>query len=652
MRLKTPAACLLLLAPPLIWQWGDAAVDTPALREAAGYYRLGSTPKALETCLAALDKNPSDKDLYSYALEILPDGSSEHAGTLRRITAKASAHKPGEYIYYLGFCKLFRGAGQGPQALANCKKAKALNPVSWPVYRELGLTYSANGDGARALDTLTQGVELFPDNYKAHYYLAAEYERLNDDAAALKNFRKALALAGTSKELDAQAYSGRIRDAIMKLAAKPAKKPAPAGPAAKPITPAAQKKLFEACAREAENLKKRGDTAGVEKKLADCSALSPQEPRIKIDRAGYLMRLGKYEAAAGEYRKAAALFGGNDPMAAFCHLKTAQIYFKLNDIPKAVLYYTKTLEINKTDLNAMLGLAAACEAKADLKKAAGLYARVLKADPANAKARERLDEINFNLLSNSRLLDELRSRGAADDKKTTVSPEDLMLLKAMRLAERDGAVDYLLSKTAYTKGFFAEKQEPDRIRIMLALTGFKSYQSYLTRDAIGFFERKGITLRDVFALRDLKGLPIFDPGGRLTEEGMQAYRRAKTGEKTWLTNYEAVSTPEEERLTAEAGELLNSGFMEISEPEYLWLKKVTECPDDVLQSAPCDIKLLKMQRTVKYFLPGETKLALYIGRYRAGDTEMSGLTRSTSFFGSGGTAKRRFCHQGKIWMGE
>ncbi|MEI7482094.1 MAG: tetratricopeptide repeat protein [Elusimicrobiota bacterium] len=661
MRIKIHIACVLLLAPPLTNQGWGAAEDAPALREAAGYYQLGSTGKALDVCITALNKNPADKNLYSYALEILPEGPSTHAAALREITDKAYANKTDEYIYYLGFCKLFRGAGQLPQALSNCKKARALDPTSWTVYRELGLTYSASGDGARAVATLTQGAELSQDNYKAYYYLADEHERLKNDTDALENYRKSLSLIRTANDPAAQIYSGLIQGKIKMLAAKPAKKPAPAKTPAKPVESGASEKLFKACENDAENLKKSGDTIKIENKLADCSALAPRNPQIKINRAAYLLRLGKYTVAIEEYQKAAALLGGSDPMTAFCHLKIAQTYFKLNDITKAVQHYTKALEINKNDLNAMLGLAEACEAKADLKTAGDLYARILKAEPGNTKAREHLDKINFNLLSNSQLLDELRDRGEADDKKTAASPDDLKLLSAIHRAERNGAVDYLRAKTIYTNGLFLEKQEKHSVRLMLTLAGFKSYQGYLTRDAIIFFEKKGITLRDIFTLRDLKGLPVFDPGGRLTGEGMQAYWLAVTGEKTWLMHYEAVATPEEEKLTAEAEKLMSAGFREISESEYLWLMKATDCPDDILRSAPCDIRLLKMQRSVKYFLcyfPPPTcsaeasTLSTYIERYRASDSGISELTRSTDFFGSGGVAKKRFCNQGKIWNGE
>ena len=634
-----------------------AAGESAAQREAAGYYEAGQTGKALETCIAALDKDPSNEDLYAYALEILPEGPSKYAAPLRAITAKASGPKDASYIYPLGLCKLDRGAGKLTEALSNCKKARALDPTPWAVYRELGLTYSSNGDGGRAVETLAQGAELSPGNYKAYYYLAAEYERRKDLPAALKNYRKASVLLKTAQASGARIDPALIRSGIKRTSEPPAKKPAaPKKPAA-----AAPKKVFEACLKEAEDLKTAGDLSAIEKKLAACAALAPRDPQVKIDRAGTLVRLGRYEDAVAQYQAAAGLFPGRDLMTAFCHLKTAETYSRLGDTAKAILYYNKALEINKNDLNAMMGLAAACESKGDLKTAGNLYTAVLKVEPANTKARERLDEITFGLLSGDQLLEELRARGGADDKKTALSDEDLKLLRSMRLAERNGAVDYLTAKNPRTKGLIVEKTGQDHVKLMLTAAGFRIYQTYQSRDAVGFFEKKGINLRDVFALRDLNGALLFAPKGGLTTEGMQAYRGALSGDKTWLMPYETPRTPENEQYLAAAADLIKRGFREISEPEYLWLMKVTTCPDDVLRAPPCDIRVLKTAPGFKYFLcyspppacaDAAVKLATYVERYRANDTWVPENTMSTAFFGTGGVEKKRFCHKGQIWNGD
>ena len=200
------------------------------------------------------------------------------------------------------------------------------------------------------------------------------------------------------------------------------------------------------------------------------------------------------------------------------------------------------------------------------------------------------------------------------------------------------------------------------MKLMLTLAGFKNYQTYQSRDAVRFFEKKAINLRDVFALRYLQGRPVFATGGKLTPEGMETYWNAQNGEKSWLMPYENPRTPEEDQVTAAAQDLMKKGFREISEPEYLWLMKVTTCPDDILRAEPCNIKVLKAPKTVKYFLCFEnvstcfTKengiLATYILKSRAGEKDVEPAATHSAFFGSGGSEKRRFCHNGKIWNGE
>jgi tetratricopeptide (TPR) repeat protein len=640
--------------------FAPAAGKSAELQEAKRYYNIGQTTKAIETCIAALNRDPADETLYGYVMEIVPEGPSKYSAPLRAITDKALALKADGYIYHLGLCKLYRGAGRLPEAISSCRKARSLTPTAWPVYRELGLTYSANGENARAMETLEQGAGLFPGYYKAHYYLAAEYELGKKHQDARKSYLLSLNLLKTENNAEAMRYSGLIQDRLKRLEAVARTRPQrPATPP--PSTANPPKNLFKTCMREAEEIKKTSGPAAMEKKLAICETLDQRSPEAKIDRAGFLILLGKYEEAVTEYQKAAGLLAGNGAMTSFCHLKTAQTYSKLNDAPKAVLYYKKTLEINKNDLNAMLGLAAAYETNRENKLAGDLYARVLTIEPANEKARARLDEIGISLLSDSQLLTELRERGTEDDGKIAPSPEDLRLLKTIRLAERNNAVEYLRSKTTYIKGLVTEKPGQDPVKLILTLAGFKSYLGHLTRDAVSFFEKKNITLRDIFLLRDVNGNPLFESDGRLTLEGMQAYWQARNGAKTWLMPYEISRSPDDEKLGAEAKQLIKAGFREISEPEYLWLMKATECPEDVLKNPPCGIKLLKSSRIAKYFLcysppPVCTQeaatLSTYIERYRSGKTSVSELDRSTAFFGTGGVEKKRFCHDGKIWGGE
>lgn len=634
---------------------GEAA-GTNALEQASDAHDRGDIETALDICETSLKKSAADRTLLSYCADILPEGSVKRASGIYS-AFKGSAAKDGDHAYYLALCKLARNSEQLQDAILHCKKARELSPTIWTVYRELGLTYSKSGNPKKARETLEQSVELSPGNHEALYYLAKEHEKQGDNSRALKNYRQALDIITVSGNIDTAAHAAEIGERIRLLTLRAPKK-APAKTAVKKPVPA--RKTFDSCIADARSLKKSEDNRGAEKKLTDCAAIMALDAQTLAELADLRVRLGRYEAAVQDYQRAASLFGKKDPMAAVCYIKTAQTYSKLGDGEKAELYYAKALEINPNDLNAMSGLAGAREAKADLSGAAVLYEKILKAEPANARARERLDELEFKLLSNAQILEELKDRRAVEPARTEPSPEDLKTLKILRQAEKNGAVDYVKIKTGRLQDFAVTKQAKDRVRLLLTLPGLKIYRHYLTREAVVFFEKKQIKLGDVFALRDLKGAPMFDSSGKLTDEGLEAYWRALNGTKTWLRTYETVPEgPKEEKMNAQAGDLIKAGFREISQPEYSWLARLTTCPDKVLLSQPCDIRLLKSDKLTRYYLcysrgaPCSTKeteiLTAYIERYRSGDTSIPEGDYSTAFFGSGAVKRKRFCEDGKLW---
>ena len=150
----------------------------------------------------------------------------------------------------------------------------------------------------------------------------------------------------------------------------------------------------------------------------------------------------------------------------------------------------------------------------------------------------------------------------------------------------------------------------------------------------------------------------------MTFESMESYWAALGGEKTWIMPYEnpTASNPEEELFNAAVEKLLKQGFREISEPEYLWLLKVTTCPDDILRNPPCNINVLKTGKIFKYYLCSasgapcssreSTILGGYVQQSRNGEKDIEPMQTHASFFGTGDIGKRRFCHNGKIWNGD
>jgi len=102
--------------------------------------------------------------------------------------------------------------------------------------------------------------------------------------------------------------------------------------------------------------------------------------------------------------------------------------------------------------------------------------------------------------------------------------------------------------------------------------------------------------------------------------------------------------------------------MEITEPEYLWLVRATDCSDetfvndlamDIFTNTGADGK-----KTRRYFVDNAGHPlpccvpASYVARYRLGDATIPGM-QGNSFFGTGGVSGHKLCKSdGKLWKGE
>jgi tetratricopeptide (TPR) repeat protein len=578
--------------------------------------------------------------------------------------------KTEDYAWYLGACKAVRVSAKAADALPNCKKALELDPTAYPVYRELGLTYAAAGNPRKAAETLAQGVEISSTSYQAHYYLAKVLETRGDPARAAASYTRGLALAKNDKGLDAAYYRALIKAGLKRtaLAKEKTRVKSAAKTSKQPRTPPpGNKQLAAACLEKfrGEFLK---DNLGTALETSDgCLKFAPSDPALAAERAPLLVRLGRYEDGVKEYERAASLYGEKDPATALCRVKAAETWIKLGDSGKALAQYRLALKADPRDMNALKGLAAALEAGSDLSGAVEVYEKILKLEPGNEKALARKEELKTGTLTSAQILDELKLRRAVDEKTTAPQPEDINLFKALKAAETGGAVDYLKTKDRAAQGLVMERQVEGRTKLLLTGAGYKSYIFYATRDAVKSFEAKGIGLREIFQLRNLSGAPLFDKTGKLTPEGEEVWRGSAkaAGVKNWLTLYEPVpESPQAIQAAKEIKTLEGKGYREISEPEYLWLLRATDCPEDVMQSYPIGLRMIFNGARRFYMLcyidstpcmienPAVAKLPGYIEAYRAGNTEISDAKTSTAFFGSGGIKKHRFCENGKIWGGD
>ncbi len=647
--------CALALCP---FTYASPA-DLVRAREAAA---AGSETIALELALEGFKADPADRELFLYAVELLPEKPSRYAPQLAEQANALIVRKGEDSAGYLGLCKAQRSSARTEEALSNCKKALELDPTFYPVYRELGLTWAAAGNTRKAEETLALGVEISSSSYKAFYNLARQQETLGGNSRAAASYSKGLALAGRYPGPDARRYKALLKAGLRRTANKAEKKARakPAAPAA-PTAPA-RKEQAAACLAKFKELVSQGDTAAAAAQSEACLKLSPSDPGLAAGRAPLLVRLGKYEDGVKEYTRAAELYGPRKDMAAFCRVKAAETWIKLEKPAKAIEQYNLALAANPGDINALKGLASALEARGDVNSAITVYEKIIKLSPSDNKIRARRDELNASRLTNDEMLAELLLRQAIDARKTALLPEDILLFKAIKTAEISGAVDMLKAKARSSRGLVTEKKTATGTRLLLTGAGYKAYNFYATREAVKFFEKQGVGLREMFKLRSLTGAPLFNAAGRLTYEGEDAWRKSVAGEKNWLLSYEPVpQSPTALKAEKDVQEFTGHGYEEISEPEYLWLMRYTDCPEDVLLATPLNMKTTTDGARMRYFMCFQERdpcmnmvnktLPAAIGSYRNGNTDISDSKTSTSFFGSGGLQKKKVCVGGKVWTG-
>ncbi len=612
-------------------------------------YGAGNEPGAQDALAAALRADPSDEEAYSFLLEILPDSSPAAAAPLEEAARGNLKKSPAKPVYYLGLCKSYRATGDLEKAGAACRAALELDPVFFPSYRELALTHEAAGDGRRALETAAQWAEI-SGGYKAFAELGRLRSRYGDFAGARTALSRASLLAGKSKDPEAPAWRRRVSSYTSALAAAERKAPAaaraPGGSGA------------DDCAEKAAAANAAGRHREAEEAASACLRKAPGHAGLSEARADASFALGYYESALDDYAKAAAGAGKDRPLIARSLRKKAGIHLRMGAEAAAKASYEEALLAWPKDPELLRELAAFREKRSDHKGAYELYSRLTELDPAAADARAKRDGLEILAMPAEELAADLKARGVPLDEKKKAGPEERELLSSMREAESDGAVDYLKEKLGRLTGLTLERQDDaGKLRLLLTHRGFESWLALSTKDAVKFFEKKDMDFRYIFALRDKEGAPFFEKGGRLTRRGASAYLAARRGTQSWIMPYEDVpASPAAEKARAETGALASEGYEEISEPEYLWLLKKTDCPSEIMPDPPIFMKEVRTPARIRYYICRTCinssritdQIVQNIEDYRAGDTKIQS-TGGTSFFGRGGVAPPKLCVDGKVF---
>jgi len=249
-------------------------------------------------------------------------------------------------------------------------------------------------------------------------------------------------------------------------------------------------------------------------------------------------------------------------------------------------------------------------------------------------------------------MEELRLRKAIPETRSAPLKSDLALLDAIQKAENDGALEYLLKvHGSVPKVYYRESGDGKRL---LTLQGFQAYRGKLSKEAFAYFTSEGVPLAKLRGITGPAGENLIGDLGQLSYRGMEIYREALKGRKNWYAPGEQRPlTPEESR----AEKLLKSGYTELIDPEYTWLRGVTRCSDKTFATYFGVIFMERKGRTQRRFLKisGEGSSGIlysYVYKYRRGEISESGET-STAFFGTGATAKKSLCGpNGRPWTGE
>ncbi|MDQ7774165.1 MAG: hypothetical protein RDU13_11675, partial [Elusimicrobiales bacterium] len=389
---------------------------------------------------------------------------------------------------------------------------------------------------------------------------------------------------------------------------------------------------------------------------AACLAAAPGHAGLLEAGADASFALGYYEDALERYARAAAAAKRDRALIARVLRKKAGIHLRMGETEKAGASYEEALLAGPEDEVLLRELAGFREKRADHKGAFDLYSRLLALRPGDDRARRKRDSLEIPAMSAESLEAELKERGVPLDEKKKAGPEEREILASMREAEDSGAVDYLKEKLGRLAGLTLERQENGKLRLLLTHKGFESWLTLRTKDAVKFFEKQGMDFRHIFALRDREGAPFFEKKGRLTRRGASAYLAALGGARSWIMPYEDVpASPAAEKARAETASIVSGGYSEIYEPEYLWLMRATDCPQEVMQESPIFLKEVRTPANTRYFICVSCaqrsritdQIALMIEDYRAGNTKIQ-TSGGTAFFGRAGVAPPKLCVNGRV----
>ena len=323
--------------------------------------------------------------------------------------------------------------------------------------------------------------------------------------------------------------------------------------------------------------------------FSKCLALDPNNEEVLLSRGGVCLTQGELEEAKKYFLSAAKQMKRTSPYLSYTYSMLGDIALRQKQNQAALDYYNLSLSFNEAYTNSLVGKGVIIEAQGDKKQAARIYQTALAVEPLNVVARERLTALEPLYFSEEEMLDALKQRYAVAPDAEKLTEEDRDMFLKIHAAEQADGVERLKEKykkvpADYTATLF---KDTSFSREVLTLAGYNALRKQQAQDAIALFERTGVSIKDVFELRDLKGQKIFLPDSTLTDSGMVIYQQALQGKRMFLLPSEDVplTAADRQKIASRVAGLNQRGYIEISHRELEALKNKTNCKEEVLRDS-------------------------------------------------------------------
>jgi len=362
----------------------------------------------------------------------------------------------------------------------------------------------------------------------------------------------------------------------------------------------------------------QGKKAYADKQLAQakeiftrCVKINPSDELAQLSLGGVLLTLDDLDGAEKAFNTALKQMKRTSPYLSYTYSMLGDIALKRQKNDEAFAWYGKSLDKNAANVNSLIGKGVITEYRGDKRAAAEFYRSALAVEPLNLIARKRLVNLEPDYFTDAEILAALKQRYAVKPEVAELTDEHRNLFRSIHRAEQRRGVEYLKNKYPKFPAEYIVTINKDTAfeREMLTLAGYTALEKHIGQDALGVFQRAGVPIKDVFALRNLKGEKVFKEDSTLTEAGFAVYTETLQNRKTFLLPEESLPpTPEFlEKLAAREDELKKAGYIEISRSELKMIEAKTRCSEQTLRTKLGVYVLPVNKNKQRYFVPTRSK---------------------------------------------